>query len=327
MLIVDVSNLAHIGSKGRYFLLYNDTTFKAIPFILNKIASLVAETENVIFVFDPKPNGKKLDYHREYDPQVVFEVNVLYDILKKVGMNPIRVQGYSADDVICNLAERYQQLPGKKYILTEDRDLVSAVHLDEESGGTIELLGPTVGGDHITPFNMYLLTRIPYNFTDVFKTILGCKSDGIKPLVNGSLLWKNFQEHIAKKRFQIRGRVENAYQYIDITLYNNKDYLLEWLSAKGVDGRANADIVFPRTLDTNGYPFRRLDWIAYNSVFKHMFGQQYTNQKHDAPRIEQSMIDFVMEVIKENSIQSASVFEPVLPGAIHTLDGLDDFDI
>jgi len=68
VLIVDVSNLAHIGSKGRYFLLYNDTTFKAIPFILNKIASLVAETENVIFVFDPKPNGKKLGYHREYDP-------------------------------------------------------------------------------------------------------------------------------------------------------------------------------------------------------------------------------------------------------------------
>ena len=159
MLIVDVSNLAHIGNDGRREMLYKDMSFKAIPFILSKVAGMVIDTELVIFVFDPKPEGKRVDYFRTYKPQVVYEVNVFYDLLKRVGFNAVRVPGYSADDLICNLAERYRdrETGGKITILTEDRDLVSAVYLDPETAGTVELLGPTVSGDHITPFNMYAL--------------------------------------------------------------------------------------------------------------------------------------------------------------------------
>ena len=302
-------------------------SFKAIPFILSKVAGMVIDTENVIFVFDPKPAGKKLDYFRTYNPQVVYEVNVLYDLLKKIGFNAVRVPGYSADDLICNLAERYQDTPGKKTILTDDKDLVSAVYLDSETAGTVELLGPTVAGAHITPFNMYALTKVPYNFMNVFKTILGCKSDRIKPLTGGSILWKDFIDHIAKKKFRIRGQVENAYQYIDISLYNNKSYILEWLTSKGVDGKANTDAVYPASIDTDSIAYKKVDWRLYNTLFNHMFGKTYINQRRDTGTPNPTTVEFIRQTMAEHKIQDSSVFDALPTGAMSTLEGLEDFDV
>jgi hypothetical protein len=328
MLIVDVSNLAHIGAGKRREIIYNDVSFTAIPFILSKTAGMVIDTENIIYVFDPKSEGKKLDYFRTYNPQVIFEVNVLYDLLKHIGFNAVRVPGYSADDIICNLADRYKNTGIKTTILTEDRDLVSAVYLDNETGSTTELLGPTVNGDHIPPYNMYALTNVPYNFMNVFKTILGCKSDRIKPLEKGSLLWKEFLQHIAlKKRFQIRGKVETAYQFLDITLYNNKEYLLNWLAEHGVDGSANADAVYPKLLDTDAIAYKKVDWRLYNTMFNHMLGKLYINQRQPSGTPNPATIEFIAKTIAAHKVQGASVFEALPAGALSKLQGLEDFNI
>ena len=327
MLIVDVSNLAHIGCQGRRECIYGDTSFKAIPFILNKVASMIIESENVIFVFDPKPDGKKLDYFRTYNPQVVYEVNVFYDLLKRIKFNAVRVPGYSADDIICNLAERYQNTAGKKTILSEDKDLISAAYYDKETSGTVEILGPTVSGNHITPFNMYDLTQVPYNFMNVYKTLFGCKSDRIKALPNGSLLWKEFLNHVAKKNIRIRGKIEEAYRYIDITLYNNKEYLLKWLAELGVDGSQNAEVVYPKHMDTDGIAYKKVEWALYNTMFNHMFGRQYINQRRDVGTPKPETLTFIQRTLEEHKVQDSSVFESLPPGAMHTLDGLEDFDI
>lgn len=323
MILIDISNLAHTAMCARREMMYEETSFKALPFILSKVAALSIHSGKFIFVFDPKSSGKRLDYFRTYNPSVVFEVNVIFDLMEYLGFNVARRPGVSADDLIMNLAEIYQELPGKKYIITEDADLVAAVNLNQQ-GGTMEILGPTINGDNITPFNMYDLTGVPYNFMNVYKTLRGCKSDRIKPLPNGTELWFTFIKHIASMKFCIRGNVEVIHEYLDITKFNNKAYILEWLHSKGVDGSENAEKVFPVKTDVQEFLYVDVDWVRYNAVFNEMFGKVYINQRFDVGVCTAEDLEFVSQTIKKHSIQAVSVFSPSDVGVINTLSGLED---
>ncbi|MDR1905449.1 MAG: DNA polymerase I [Clostridiales bacterium] len=133
--------------------------------------------------------------------ELAAQMPVIHELLATMNINPLKKEGYEADDVIGTLAKHFT---GKIYIITGDRDLLQIV--DENTrvwltrrgvADVIEYDLKRLGEEDLTPDNIVDL-----------KALMGDASDNI-PGVLG------IGEKTAKTLIKQYGTIENLYEKID----------------------------------------------------------------------------------------------------------------
>jgi 5'-3' exonuclease len=142
--------------------------------------------------FDSKSNHRKeftKDWEDKYkdrppkDPELVQQLNLVYDLLKGAGFACVGLEGFEADDVMASYAKQFQ---GRVTLLTQDKDCRSS--LSEKCNMLLDVEWTTdeTSGDSLPEYKWLSAkthtdkTGIPPSQWVAFQCLMGDATDGIK---------------------------------------------------------------------------------------------------------------------------------------------------
>lgn len=205
--IFDVSPMVHVGHKGRT----EKRTFYGVPvggiqYFLEHLAVEFAERNSVVLCFDSRTFRKDLmpDYKsgRVKEPEILFQLNTIYEGMRSCGIVCEKYEGYEADDIVeWAVQDNYEKFIRGISIYSNDIDICHSVR----NGVTFRNLARDGNDIMMSNFStgIYNGEIIPYNTISAYKVFTGCKSDGIKPFKSacgytGKQLFSAWCETISK---------------------------------------------------------------------------------------------------------------------------------
>jgi len=343
MLLIDVSNIIHSGmdaQRAKPVGSEHQKSVYGIPYLFSKVADYARRSRDVIFVFDPEIRG---EFHvknpnnpnRKYSPQVHYECNILFKILEELKAPAVRVQGYSADSLIYSICELFKddEAIADIFIMSADQDL--ACNVQYRGYGSVQTLAYNAKSYHITPDSYMPILGIPFNFTNINKSLLGCVSDNVSAVKDGRAMWVQFLSHLARvtkgKSMFRSNSARDLHKYVNIFEYNTKEYLINWVEKSEFSHRkaavkASADIVFP-TFTDNFEIGAQLDLGRWNGLADALFQhKKYLFCNELAIPMTQTELDRINKIIDETSPIVASFINSKDSGS-WGVEGITDLQI
>lgn len=185
LVVFDVSPMVHIGHKGMSERKsYYGVPVGGIHYFLEHLAVAMADRDAVVLCFDSPTFRKELmsDYKggRPREPEILFQLNTLYEGMQSCGVRCEKYDGYEADDILeWAVQDNCRKFIRGVQLYSNDIDNCHSIR----NGVTFHNLA--VDGNDIIPSNfstgIYNGEEIPFNTISAYKVFCGCKSDNIKP--------------------------------------------------------------------------------------------------------------------------------------------------
>ena len=181
-----------------------------LAFLLEELEHYKNENTTLVCCIDSPPTFKRELYDKEIPfgggykgnrpakvPAISIQRKAVYEILKHIGYNTIKVDGYEADDIIASLVKYYKDSYEKIYIHSKDSDLYYLVDTNVEcmpigyknlyvGRGDNRSYVRSTGGKHITRSNWseQVMTGyvVPWNTLTLNKMAKGESGDNIPPV-------------------------------------------------------------------------------------------------------------------------------------------------
>jgi len=186
--IIDVSSYLYAGMGTRFGA---TAQYKGIPTggiygVLQQVAMTLRRKDIPVLIFDSVTNAREImpEYKgsRSRNPKVRFQNDLIYRYLRPALNNTFKVEGYEADWIAFNLAEKYRANDKLGFCYrTTDYDWCHNIVSKRD------IMVPSVGGyaevttetfERIFSDRDY---RVPLNSLTAKKCFMGDKSDGIAP--------------------------------------------------------------------------------------------------------------------------------------------------
>lgn len=180
-------NLIRIGKLRQLSFDGKDTTMLYYP--LKEIEGFSEKgTIKTCVCFDSKAEKKEMDASYKSNRKSTLgdedynRIDEIRDILKEVGYEVYKADGYEADDLVASLTNSLKDKYDEIHIYTVDKDLLQlidskvTVHLFRASKGYMEVNKRNFAECTEKLFKVY----IPFNMVKVFKSLCGDSSDNIK---------------------------------------------------------------------------------------------------------------------------------------------------
>lgn len=280
MLLLDVSNIMYTGasSSHSYFGEASEFKLRGIPYFFQKIAAYYGEDTQMIAVFEKvgrMPSMARVDGYksgRSRNPLVEWEITALQKLLESIGFPILYVEGKEADHVINNYC-RINRHKENIAILSADKDLASNVRSAEF---TTKMLSYSTVSYNIDKANFKEITNVDYNFMNINKLLLGCKSDRIKPFPKGREIYSEYMvslQSLWRRKFKYQIGTHTPADFADDILmpYTSYEYFIDWyenskfFEASGLKELTNRrDLIEGTVFDlpkTYG-----IDWVSYNNL-------------------------------------------------------------
>lgn len=192
--IIDVSSYLYAGMGTRFG---STAQYRGIPTggiygVLQQVAIAIRSKDIPVLVFDSATNAREIlpEYKgsRSRNPKIRFQNDLIHRYIQPALNNTFKVEGYEADWIAYNLAEKYRDNSklGFSY-RTVDYDWCHNIVSERD------IMVPAIGGyAEVTKDNFERVFstreyRIPLNALTAKKCFIGDKSDGIDPFkYNGS---------------------------------------------------------------------------------------------------------------------------------------------
>jgi hypothetical protein len=341
VLIIDGYNVMYSGNSNSRALPVGhcgDKFLKCIPYFLNKLVNFAALDSKVVVVFDPDEKSIFNDtsgykQNRVHQPNVLWEIRILKKMLDFIGIPTVQLN-CEADDVIYSILQDHCNDDEDHYIVSTDKDL--ACNVAKRGIYQTKMLAFNSVGYNYTYENFYSLLGIPFNFININKLLLGCKSDTIPPVKNGTVLWSKFVNSLRVAADELTlGATDDPnklYMYDALELCNTYEYFKVWLqedvpqglySIEELDSRMR--LIFPKYVRV---PLKlKWHWDKLNALTRYLL---YTNanQMHKAP--EAQFTDEDRSIIN-GFIDSTPLVKPTVFQNIESVDsvivGLEDLSI
>lgn len=280
MLLLDVSNIMYTGASSGHSYFGEATEFKlrSIPYFFQQISSYYGEDTQMIAVFEKvgrmpalaKVGGYKSGRNR--NPLVEWEITALQKLLESIGFPILYVEGQEADHVINNYC-RLNHDKENISILSADRDLSANVRSGEF---TTKMLSYSTVSYNIDKGNFKEITGVDYNFMNINKLLLGCKSDRIKPFPQGREIYSAFMvslQSLWKRKHKFKIGEHTTADFADEVLmqYTSYEYFIDWyqnsrfFETPGLRELGNRRTLIEGTIFDLPKTYG-IDWIAYNNL-------------------------------------------------------------
>lgn len=237
MLLLDVSNIMYTGasSRAQYFGDASDFKLRSIPYFFQQIASYYGEDKQMIAVFEKVGKIPALASSTGYksgrprNPLVEWEITALQKLLELIGFPILQVEGQESDYIINNYC-RLNRDRENIAIISADQDLASNVRQGTYS---TKMLSYSSVSYNIDKANFKAITGVEYNFMNIHKLLLGCKSDKIKAFPNGKEIYNSYiknLESIWRRRYNYNVSTNVTSDFSDDILmpYTEYDYFINW---------------------------------------------------------------------------------------------------
>lgn len=205
---------------------------------------------DITFCFDSKNNkrkqqdkGYKSNRHNSFNLDDYTDVTMLEDILREIGYNCLKVEGYEADDLVYWVNKKYKTDYDYTIILTNDKDLL--YNIDRNTSLYLRL-GKDYWYVHCDNANTICKDsykiNMPYTYIMLYKSIVGDVSDGIKGVTR-----------FGKKTFE--KLIEQDKNTYDLLNWQNCRQYINNIAQFTVEQRQQAldalDLVKPQLIDTD----------------------------------------------------------------------------
>lgn len=323
MLLLDVSNIMYTGASARSYRFgeASEFTIKSIPYFFEKIAAYYKEDKNMIAVFEKVGKMPALSQSGGYksgrnrNPQVEWEIASLQGLLEAIGFPTLYVEGQEADHVIAN----YCRLNHDKediFILSADQDLAANIRGDEYQ---TRMLSYSTVSYNIDKSNFKAITGVDYNFMNINKILLGCKSDRIKPLPEGRDIYNAYirnLESLWKRKYGYNPKEQSASDFFDdvIIPYTEFDYFMTWYKTSAFYSPQMEREMYNRRGLIEGEVFDlpkvgTVDWKLYNdlvSVFNFSIVGEVKSVKGGV--FSQDLYDTAVSILRKSQIRASNIF-------------------
>lgn len=322
MLLIDVSNVMYTGSgyKGHNFGQKTIHKLNSIPYFLKTIAALHMHTPNMVAIFEKNERipamakGSGYKSGRQRNSKVEWEIKALRKILEKANFPILEVEGNETDYVIYNYCRqhRYEQ---DIFIASADMDMASQVSSDES--GSVELVSFSSISYNVNKTNFYEITGVDYNFMNLNKILLGCKSDKIKPYPNGKEIYGDYVGMV--KSTLRRGYGFDPSQPMStlpdkvINTYNTYESFLEWFRNSSFFSNEAITELNKRQRLVMGPIFNigavpPTNWVDYNAIVKAFNLKAGLVESANVPPFTMDLYN-EMEELLDSVSQEYSIFE------------------
>lgn len=324
MLLLDVSNIMYTGASARFSYYGEAGEFKlrSIPYFFQQISSYYSEDTSMIAVFEKvgrMPALAKVDGYksgRNRNPLVEWEIVALRKMLESIGFPILEVEGKEADHVIAN----YCRINGHREnisILSADADLAANVRSGKF---TTKMLSYSTVSYNISKDNFKEITGVDYNFMNINKLLLGCKSDRIKPFPHGKEIYSSYfanLESLWKRKFRYKVGVNTPSDFDDslLTPYNTYEHFIEWFKTTRFFEESSIRELNNRRVLVEGTVFDLpktygIDWVGYNGLINTLNIADVASVKAmQVPKYKQTDADAVIEILRQAKNANASMFE------------------
>lgn len=320
MLLIDVSNVMYTGAgfNGNNFGRTNIHPLKSIPYFLKTVASLHMYTGKMVAVFEKTgrmpalSNGNGYKSGRAKNSKVEWEIKALRKILEKANFPILEVEGQESDYIIYNYCRQHRHNEDI-YIASVDMDMTSQVC--KHDTGSVQIVSFSSLSYNIDKNNFKEITGVDYNFMDLNKILLGCKSDKIKRFPNGTEIYEDYISTVKSQLrrtygFDINSPLStvpdsiifemNSYNRFEDWYMNSSFYTSEGLK----DLRARQKLVMgPEFLLPQVPP---VNWFEYNRVAK-VFNSGVVEME-EVPKFSLEEYD-EMEKLLDSVSSEYSIFE------------------
>lgn len=324
MLLLDVSNIMYTGASSRhsYFGEASEFKLRGIPYFLQKIAAYYSEDTQMIAVFEKvgrMPALAKVDGYksgRGRNPLVEWEIVALQKLLESIGFPILYAEGQEADHVINNYC-RLNRDRENISILSADQDLAANVRSGEF---TTKMLSYSTVSYNISKENFKEITGVDYNFMNINKLLLGCKSDRIKPFPQGKEIYSDFLtglESLWKRKYKYKIGEHTPADFEDHVLmpYTTFEYFINWyenskfFETTGLAELGNRRILIEGTVFNLNKTYG-IDWIAYNNLVATLNLAQVASIKTlKSGMYNEDSLRRVISILRDAHNNSASMFE------------------
>ena len=335
MLLLDVSNIMYTGasSSAVYFGESNEFKLHSIPYFFQKIAAYFGKDTEMIAVFEKVGKMPALSSSSAYkggrnrNPMVEWEISALKEMLRRIGFPVLEVEGQEADYVINNYC-RLNRDKENIYILSADQDLAANVRCGEFK---TEMLSYSTVSYNINKANFKAITGVDYNFMNLNKILLGCKSDNIKPFPLGREIYNSYigsLESNWRRQFGYRIGVDSTSNLDDdfVLYYSNFEQFLSWYSTSKYFNEDLVQELHNRRLLIEGPQFSlpKLspnDWRTYNQLIAafHM-NTSCAIKSIKLGHFDPELYELVQHILRKAQTANVSMFD----GPAKELDGLQE---
>jgi hypothetical protein len=195
-----------------------------INFLLNTINEFNPDNNDLVYVFDSTsdykydlfskvlPNYGGYKGTRQRTPlSVVWQRKMSYDIIKHLGLNAMKMEGYEADDIIHTLVMMYRDSYNRIYVHTRDGDLTYLVRNNVEIT-TVGNQGKRISMQNYEEgINKNFL--IPYNTIWLHKFSEGDNSDNIPRMPQRVM--DALMREIPKAHYPFLGELKYVRAYVE----------------------------------------------------------------------------------------------------------------
>lgn len=324
MLLLDVSNIMYTGASSKYSYFGEASEFKlrSIPYFFQQVASYYSEDTQMIAVFEKvgripalaKVGGYKSG--RSRNPLVEFEITALQRILESIGFPILYVEGKEADHVIAN----YCRINGDREdiaILSADQDLACNVRSGKY---TTKMLSYSTVSYNIDKSNFKEITGVDYNFMNINKILLGCKSDKIKAFPHGKEIYTAYMKNLEslwRRKFGYKPAEQTPADFVDEVLipYTEYEYFIEWYKVSKFYEASDLKELNNRKKLVQGDVFDLprtygIDWQGYNNLMEAFnLASTASIKSLRGGTYSAEMAHNVVNILRQAQTASASMFE------------------
>lgn len=223
--IFDVSSVIYHGvSCGyRFNIEYGEMPLSGVAEIMKYTALALGERADVIYAFDSRESFRKelySDYKKGRTPNrlVYAQIDLLEELLSKIGLPCYRVDKYEADDLISWAVKEFSDKYHGTTIYSSDKDITHNVKKNVQFKPLRQ--DEIIIGNHNFTRAVVKNEVIPFNTISAYKVFNGCSSDSIPAFKseNGEAPGVMFE---AFKQFLSDNGFFNRYEY-------TTDYRVLW---------------------------------------------------------------------------------------------------
>jgi len=321
------------SASSSYFGEGSEFKLRSIPYFFQKVAAYYGKDKDMIAVFEKvgkmpalsKSTGYKSGRNR--NPLVEWEITALKELLTRIGFPILEVEGQEADYVINNYCRMYGDSQDI-YILSADQDLAANVRDGEF---TTQMLSYSTVSYNINKSNFKAITGVDYNFMNLHKILLGCKSDKIKPFPQGREIYQAYFSTLESKwrrQFGYQKGTHTSADFEDSYLLPLAEFeqFVEWYRlSKYYDDEGLRELNNRRQL-VEGPVFDLprvfpVNWQAYNDLIASLNMNSACSIKAiRSGMYNKETVDEVIYILRKAQSANLTMFE----GQAGELDGLEE---
>lgn len=324
MLVIDVSSVMYTGASAREvrFGESGEFTLRCIPYFFEKIAAYYIEDKDMVAVFEhigkipalASSTGYKSG--RTRNPLVEWEIKALAAILDYINFPMLEIQNQESDHIINNYC-RLNRDKENIIILSADADIASNVsHGDYET----KISSFSTKSYNIDKYTFEEITGVPYNFMNLNKLLLGCKSDKIKPYPEGEEIFNSYLHvvlHGWKRKYGYDLETNRTSDVVDalINNHNTLESFLDWFQHSRYNQGDAIDELRERWTLVAGTKFdvpevSKVNWDMYNAVMNVLGNFKVTGIKAvNRGDYDQGVYDELCNILRKAKNANASVYE------------------